>query len=513
MDQNENNMKKIKINSIWSLVYTIILLISGFILPRLIIYYYGSEVNGLVNSINQFLQVFTFLELGVAAVTKTSLYSSIAKNDFLQTNKIVSSASKFYRSIGRVLVVYILILIMLYPQIINEKYSAGYIAILIIAHSASLFAQYYFGVVDTCILDAYQKIYIYYMVQTASVIINIFLSITMIIYGFSICSVKIMTALIYIFRPVIIRTYINCHYKINRYEKYSEDPIREKWNGVAQHISFIVLQSTDTVSLTFFSTLLEVSVYSVYNLVISGINSLITALFLSVAPFMGNLYANNEKKALHSFFKNLNLGLHCLVIIMFSCTNSLIMPFVLIYTKGVNDVNYLQPVFSFIIVLANAWFCLRLPYALLIQAIGGYKGTQNTFVAAAVINVLISISLIHSYGLIGVGIGTLVAMIYQTTKLAVYTGKNVLQEQTLFTVKIFLWDMFEIIIIYVISKLINLGELTYISWIIMAIKIFFIAFIVVFSVQLLFNRSAFIMFLNALINKGKTKSCRERNDK
>ena len=149
---------------IWSLVYTIILLISGFILPRLIIYYYGSEVNGLVNSINQFLQVFTFLELGVAAVTKTSLYSSIAKNDFLQTNKIVSSASKFYRSIGRVLVVYILILIMLYPQIINEKYSAEYIAILIIAHSASLFAQYYFGVVDTCILDAYQKIYIYYMV-------------------------------------------------------------------------------------------------------------------------------------------------------------------------------------------------------------------------------------------------------------------------------------------------------------------------------------------------------------
>jgi len=111
MDQNENNMKKIKMNSIWSLVYTIILLISGFILPRLIIYYYGSEVNGLVNSINQFLQVFTFLELGVAAVTKTSLYSSIAKNDFLQTNKIVSSASKFYRSIGRVLVVYILILI------------------------------------------------------------------------------------------------------------------------------------------------------------------------------------------------------------------------------------------------------------------------------------------------------------------------------------------------------------------------------------------------------------------
>ena len=258
MDQNENNMKKIKMNSIWSLVYTIILLISGFILPRLIIYYYGSEVNGLVNSINQFLQVFTFLELGVAAVTKTSLYSSIAKNDFLQTNKIVSSASKFYRSIGRVLVVYILILIMLYPQIINEKYSAEYIAILIIAHSASLFAQYYFGVVDTCILDAYQKIYIYYMVQTASVIINIFLSIT---YGFSICSVKIMTALIYIFRPVIIRTYINCHYKINRYEKYSEDPIREKWNGVAQHISFIVLQSTDTVSLTFFSTLFSPSVY------------------------------------------------------------------------------------------------------------------------------------------------------------------------------------------------------------------------------------------------------------
>ena len=65
--------KRLVKNTIASLGYQISAIICGFILPRLIMTYYGSEVNGLVNSITQFLQVITFLELGVGAVVQSSL--------------------------------------------------------------------------------------------------------------------------------------------------------------------------------------------------------------------------------------------------------------------------------------------------------------------------------------------------------------------------------------------------------------------------------------------------------
>ncbi len=53
------------INTFSSFIMQITTIVCGFILPRLILTKYGSEVNGLLNSISQFLQIIAFLELGL----------------------------------------------------------------------------------------------------------------------------------------------------------------------------------------------------------------------------------------------------------------------------------------------------------------------------------------------------------------------------------------------------------------------------------------------------------------
>ena len=60
--------KKLLFNTGTALLSQLVTLISGFILPRLIIGQYGSEVNGLVSSITQFLAFFSMMEMGVGAV-------------------------------------------------------------------------------------------------------------------------------------------------------------------------------------------------------------------------------------------------------------------------------------------------------------------------------------------------------------------------------------------------------------------------------------------------------------
>ena len=63
-----NRTQKLKLNTVTSLINQRVLIICGFIVPVLILHAFGSAVNGLVNSITQFLGFISLLELGVGAV-------------------------------------------------------------------------------------------------------------------------------------------------------------------------------------------------------------------------------------------------------------------------------------------------------------------------------------------------------------------------------------------------------------------------------------------------------------
>ena len=101
-----NRGKKLALNSLTSFIYQILTIICGFILPRLILSHYGSEVNGLTNSIGQFLGIIAFLELGVGAVVQSALYKPLANKDFDSVSKIVVSGNKFFKRLAIILLCY-----------------------------------------------------------------------------------------------------------------------------------------------------------------------------------------------------------------------------------------------------------------------------------------------------------------------------------------------------------------------------------------------------------------------
>ena len=103
--------KRLFYNTISSLVFQVTTIICGFILPRLILNAFGSEVNGLVNSITQFLGVISFLELGVGAVVQSALYKPLAEKNQEDVSKIISSANKFFTRLGQILLIYVIALV------------------------------------------------------------------------------------------------------------------------------------------------------------------------------------------------------------------------------------------------------------------------------------------------------------------------------------------------------------------------------------------------------------------
>lgn len=289
--------KRLKLNTVTSLLFQVTNILCGLILPRLILGSFGSAVNGLVGSITQFLDVILFMEMGVGAVVQASLYKPLAERDERAVSQIFSSASRFFSKIALVLLVYTAVLLFAYPFLIERGFGWSYTAVLIAAIAVSAFAQYYFGVVDRILLTADQRGYVQYLAQTLTLVLNTVACAILIRCGASIQLVKLSTAAIFLLRPLLLELYVRRHYAIDRKIRCEEEPIRQKWNGVAQHVSYFVLEKTDVIVLTLLSTLENVSVYNVYHMVIYGIKNLFLSLTYGVQALMGELIAKKRPSA------------------------------------------------------------------------------------------------------------------------------------------------------------------------------------------------------------------------
>ena len=497
--------KKLALNTLSSFLFQITTIVCGFILPRLILIRYGSDVNGLVNSIAQFLGIISFLELGMGAVVQSSLYKPLADKDFITTSQVIRSANRFFKKIAIILLIYVVILVGVYPFIKKSSFDFAFIATLIIAMCISSFAQYYFGVVDRLLLTADQHGYVQYFSQTITLILNTVLCSLLIYLGGSIQLVKLTTSIIFLCRPVFLRWYVNRHYKIDRKIEYETEPIQQKWNGVAQHVSAVVLDGTDTIVLTVFSTYSNISIYSIYHLVIYGVKQLFTSMTNGIQALLGELWAKQELDTLRKTFSWTEWVIHTGVVLIFGCTASLVVPFVQVYTHGVNDVNYTVPVFALLITIAHAMHCIRLPYNLMILAAGHYKQTQMNYIIAAAINVVVSILLVLSFGLVGVAIGTLVAMLYQTVWMAWYDSNNFLKISLKSFIKQLCVDIGTFFLCYYICSYLSLAGLTYYFWLLMALEVFAIWFVIILIINCIFYMS-FIKTLYSKISLRLNKS-------
>lgn len=488
-------------NSVFPLIYQVVATICGFILPRLILGHFGTEVNGLVNSIIQFLGVISLLELGVGAVVQSSLYKPLAENDVINVSKVVTSADKFFRNLGYILLIYVIVMMVYYPILVKQNFDFFFTATLIFSISIRFFAQYFFGIVNRLILLADQKAYIQFIAQIMAIIANTVGCYILIKFDCSVQAVYGMTSIIFLLQPVAIHLYIKKKYALNRKIHYDVEPIKQKWNGIAQHIAAVILSNSDSIVLTAFSTLANVSIYSVYLLPISGVQLLILSMTAGIQALIGNLLAKQDLAKLNKVFAWTEWLIHSGTIFLFTLTATLIVPFVRVYTQGVNDADYVQPLFAVLLVLANAVRCLRIPYNIMILAAGHYKQTQHNYIIAAVMNIVISIIGVKQFGLIGVTLGTMAAMVYQTVWMAWYNSKNFIQWPMRNFFKQMAVNAVSAVSIFTVTGYFNMTGVSYLGWVVLAIKATVCGVFVVFLINYIFYKEFVLKITNKIMKR------------
>ena len=454
-----------------SLLCEVVTIICGFILPRLIMANYGSQVNGLVQSITQFLGLISLCELGVGAVVQSTLYKPLADHDEVAVSRIMRSSRKFFNKIGIILAVYVALLVAIYPLGQLDSFDYLFTAVLIGAMSISFFAQYFFGINNQLLVNADQKAYVQLFYQILTIILNTAVCYVLIRLGASIQLVKLSTSCIYLIRPLGLWIHVKRHYRIDKRIVLTEEPIKQKWNGLAQHFASVILNNTDTVVLTLFSTLYSVSVYNVYNLIVTGMRQIVYSFTRGVQALFGNMLAKDESQTLDRTFGLIEWGLHTITTLAFCLTGILIVPFVRVYTKGITDADYIVPLFAILITVAIASYCYRLPYSIMVLAAGHFKQTQWSAVVEMAINIVVSIVLVFFFDLIGVAIGTFVAMTYRTVYYAFYLRKNILFRSIKYFIKHIAVDVLTIGLIVAATFWIKMGEVSYIGWLFLALKV------------------------------------------
>ena len=137
----DNKKKVTLINIISNIVLQIANIFSWFIIPKIILSYFGSDVNGLVSSITQFLSYITLIEGGITGVVMANLYKPLVNNDTEKISEIVKTSKQFYRKIGFIFVVYCIALAIIYPIIFNTGFDYFYVFSLVIYLSIKLLIQ------------------------------------------------------------------------------------------------------------------------------------------------------------------------------------------------------------------------------------------------------------------------------------------------------------------------------------------------------------------------------------
>lgn len=417
-------------NASMSLLLQLVLALSGIIIPRFFIEVYGSEVNGLVSSITQFITYMGLVEAGIGAAGTVALYRPLALEDRTQVNRILSAAKSFYLRSGIIFAALAAALMLIYPFFVHQDIDdKGFIRTMVFVLSISGIIDYFYLGKYRVLLQADQRGYVISIIQIIGTVVMTGVCIFLIKIHVSALLVKGAAAVIYILRSLCVGAYVKLKYPHSDFNAEPDyESFDQRWAALLHQVVGMIVCNTDIILLTILlkkGALIEVSVYSVYNLVAYALSSLMTSIQTGLGSGFGDVISRGETETLKRSFSSYEFMFFILIFIAYTCMAVLLYPFILIYCQDFAD-HSIYPRISLVVLFTIAGLIqsLRLPGLTIICAAGHYRETRWRAVLEAVINLSVSIALIFPYGINGVLIGTCASYLYRTTDVIIYNASR-----------------------------------------------------------------------------------------
>lgn len=399
----------------------------GIIIPRMFLMSFGSEMNGFLNSITQVFAYFALLEAGVGAATLQALYGPIANVNKNEISSIMAATDKYYRKTGMLYLAAVVGLVMIYPIVVSSEIPTFTMMLIILFNGIPGVISYYFQGKFIILLQAEGKNYINTaLTSLASTLVSV-TKIMMLMFGCDILAIQFTHLLINLLKVIVIGIYISRKYKwVNLKVEPNYEAIGQKNAAFINQICDLIFRNTDTIVLSIFCDLKVVSVYAMYTLLFSMIRTALDYVAQGFSFVMGQTYNRDLKHfiKLHDLYETYRMAL---IFALYNIALIFILPFMKLYTAGVSDINYVDykvaVLFAIFYLLTGARACA----SDLIGYAQHFKLTQSRCIAEAGINLIVSIIAVNLWGIYGVLIGTIVALLYRANDMILYANGKILK--------------------------------------------------------------------------------------
>lgn len=406
--RSENSIKSVITATITN-IFTIII---GFITQSIFVKILGKEYLGINGLYTNILSMLAIAELGFGSAIIVNLYKPVAKGNIEKIKTLMYFYKIIYRIVAAIVAVLGIILLPFLKYIVGDisiNINLQFIFILYLADTVISYLLTY----KRAILQANQKNYIINIVHLGYIIImNIFQIIYLIIFkefiGYLI--IKIICRLL---ENIIISIIADKKYSyikskdIKPVSKRLKKSVYIRVKGLLFHKigGFIVLGSDNIIiSMTKNLGVGVVGLYSNYYMIISALNNMFGQIFASLTASIGNLLIEKNTKKTQFVYKStllLNSWLYSFSSISFFFIS---IPFVKIWLGN----EYVLSKAVVLTIVINFYINgMRKTYATFKEAAGVFYEDRYVPIIESVVNIVVSVVLANSLGLVGVFIGTI----------------------------------------------------------------------------------------------------------
>lgn len=438
-------------NIITSILSQGITLALGVVIPRLVLVNLGSEANGLLSSIGEVLVYVALLEAGVGVASSQALYGPIGRGDHDAINGILAATDRFYKRTGRMYLAIVLLLTFVFPLTIETTLSRSTVMWVMLLSGLPGAIRYFFQGKYTILLSTEGKGYILTSMTTVINILTSLSKIALLLAGFDVVALQVMYLFFNLVQMAFILWYIRRHYPwLDLKVKPNTAAISQSKNALVHQVSTLIFSNTDALVLTYFCGLSAVSVYGVYTMLLGVISGVIGA-FGGFGFALGQAFHNDRKQYLRlmDVYELYNMTL---TFCLYCIANIFILPFLALYTDGVEGISYVDAYLPYLFIAVKLLSNGRSSSNSTITFAGHFKQTQYRSMLESAINIVVSLVCVWRFGIYGVLMGTIAALLYRTNDMILYANRKILHRNPWITYRRWLLNLALFVAVTVAGK-------------------------------------------------------------
>ena len=494
--------KRLKKNVIVGFVSQVIVMVFGIIVPRIVLVNYGSDINGLTSTVTQIFTYMALLEAGIGQASRNILFKYFAKKDKEGISRTASVAQSYYHRLTIVYGIAVIALSFLLPFIVKSEVDYWTIFFVTFFQGMAGVVSFYFIQNESTILSADGRSYFINSVETINRVLSYIVRIILAELKINIAVVQFSYFIITILKARMYDKFFRRKYKWIRIEKTDKkEKLPDRNSYILTEVAWTIFSSTDMIVLSTMVSTKASSVYSVYNMVFTAINSLLNAVYSSVNYELGLTYNKDIERYKKMHYAYMSTFVGAMTILM-STTYLLIIPFVKLYTRGVTDINYIYTSLPVMFCLVQIISWSRYIQGNLTGIAGYAKPTSYVSLIEALTNVILSIILVHHFGIPGVLFATVIALPLKVIYTTYISDHVVLHTSYWRSISILGINYLLFALTVLAGHYLKLNIGSYSFFILYGIVILAIASVIGIAVNLLVNKDCAIL-LKRLLNRKK----------